>query len=162
MRGTSMGRGDVAAALLGATLLSFAGCGSSAEPPSSVATVIDSDSRYQITLEASSPDSSEAVGHLRVRVDTRNDWHVADDAPAWFRIDETAGLEIDAAGKREPEKTSTSDRLDFAWEFTAATAGEAIARGQVKFGLCEGDDDACTIVKRDLELPLKIAFEPGS
>jgi len=26
----------------------------------------------------------------------------------------------------------------------------------VKFGLCEGDDAACTIVKRDLELPVRV------
>lgn len=137
-------------------VVALGGCGSGVEPTRSVVTSLGGDARYEITLEATPPDRPEAEGTFLVRVDTRGDWHVADEAPAWLRIDETSGLEMDG-GKRVPA-SATDRRIDFDFPFSATIDGPAFARGELKFGVCEGDDDACSIVKEEIELPVTIAF----
>ena len=113
------------------------------------------DSQYQIAVELSSPDSPDAVGELRVHVEPQNGWKFAVEAPASLRLEEPAGFKFD----EESDATNHSKaHLEFTRTFRADGPGDTLAKGHIKFGICEGDESLCVLVKRDLDLPLKVAF----
>ena len=148
-------RGQLTAALLSAALFAFPACESSEPPPSSDAVVGVRESQYRIAIESSSPDSPDSLGRLRVRVEPQNGWKVALEAPATLRLDATAGLEFNG----ESDATERSKgHLEFTRTFRAESAGDTVAQGQIKFGICEGDESLCVLVQRKLDVPLKVAF----
>ena len=155
MRRNGSIRSRVGSALLTATLFALPAC-DAAEPLSgSDAVVAVRDSQYLIAVEFSSPDSPDAVGELRVHVEPQNGWKFALEAPASLRVDEPAGFEFDA----ESDATKHSIKhLEFTRTFRADGPGDTLAKGHIKFGICEGDESLCVLVKRELDLPLRVAF----
>ena len=148
-------RGQLTSALLSAALFALPACDSAEPPPTSDAVVAVPDSQYRIAVESSSPDSPAASGQLRVHVEPQNGWKLALEAPASLHVEEIAGFEFDA-------EADTMDRsighLKFTRTFRAESAGDAVARGRIKFGICEGDESLCLLVQEELDLPLKVAF----
>ncbi len=148
-------RGQVRWALLSAVLFALLACDSAEQPLTSDAVVTILDSQYRIAVESSSPDSPDASGQLRVHVEPRNGWKVALEAPATLHLEETAGLEFDA---ESGATNRSSSHLEFTRSFRATSSGDAVARGRLRFGICEGDESLCMMVQRELDLLVKVAF----
>ncbi len=138
-------RGQLVAALSSAALFALPACDAAELPPASDASVAMRDSQYRIAIESSSPDSPDAFGRLRIQVEPQKGWKIALEAPATLHLEETAGLEFDA----ESDATDRSiGHLEFTRTFRAQSAGDAVARGRIKFGICEGDGSLCVLVQR--------------
>jgi len=155
MSGNGSIRDQMAKVLLGAVLFALPGCNSAEQLPGSGAVVALRDSQYRIAVETRSPDSPDAVGQLLVHVEPQNGWKFALEAPAALHLDEIAGVEFEGVS----EVTAHSKgHLEFTRSFRAEGAGDNLARGHIKFGICEGDESLCVLVRRDLDLPLSVAF----
>jgi hypothetical protein len=153
LRGRSPARGVGALAALAL----LAGCAAGEEPAE--AGIAARDSRFVVSFESSSPASAEAPGQLRILVEPLDPWHLALEAPATLKLQAPAGLELQPAEQRAEDAVQYSaGALEFASTIRAGKAGAALVRGQLKFGMCEGEDTRCVIVRHDLELPLEIAF----
>jgi hypothetical protein len=136
-------------------LFALSACDSGEQPATSDAVVAVRDSQYRIAIESIPPDTPDAVGQLRVYVEPQNGWKVALEAPATLHLEETAGLEFNP----EPDATDRStSHLEFTRTFHANSTGDAVARGRLRFGICEGDESLCVVVQRELDLPVKVAF----
>jgi hypothetical protein len=142
-------------AVWGAALFALVACDSTEGTRGADAILAVSDSQYRIDVELDSPDSPEGLGQLRVHVEPQNGWKFALEAPASLRLEEPAGFDFD----EDSDATDHSLRhLEFTRTFRAEGAGDTLAKGHIKFGICEGDESLCVLVKRELDLPLKIAF----
>jgi hypothetical protein len=143
-------------ALLSAALFALAACELAERLPGRDAVVAVRDAQYEIAVKLSSPDSADSVGELRVHVEPRNGWKFALEAPASLRVDEPAGFEFD----EESDPTNHSiGHLEFTRTFRADGPGDTLAKGHIKFGICESDESLCVLVRREVDLPLKVAFE---
>ncbi len=142
-------------ATLGAAVFALAACDSVDRSSGSDSIVTIRDSQYRIDVELSSPDSPDTFGELRVHVEPQNGWKFALEAPASLRLEEPAGFEFE-------EDTDPTDHslqhLEFTRSFRADGAGDTLAKAHIKFGICEGDESICVLVRRELDLPLKVAF----
>jgi hypothetical protein len=155
-RGRRSARTPGAAGAL-ALLALATGCAAGEEPGG--AGIAARDARFVVSFESSAPASPEAPGSLRILVEPRAPWHLALEAPATLRLEPPAGLQVEPAEQRSEDAVRhTAEALEFASALRAGRAGEALVRGHVKFGMCEGEDTRCVIVRQDLELPLDIAF----
>ena len=142
--------------LLAAALGALA-CGQ--EAAESRSAIAAQDAGYRIHYEATSPASPATPGRLVIRVETRNDWHVAPEAPVSLVLHAPAGLELDPALQRSGDALrSSGEMLEFGSDLHAERPGAALVRGSLKFGMCQGEAERCVIVRRELELPLEIAF----
>ena len=65
------------------------------------------------------------------------------------------GLRFDASVRVE-DAGAAATTLAFTNGFRGSEPGAAVARGRVKFGMCQGESERCVIVQRDLELPIAI------
>jgi hypothetical protein len=148
-------RGRLRPALWSAALFALAGCDLAERLPGTDAVVAVRDSQYEIAVEFSSPDSADSVGELRVHVEPRNGWKFALEAPASLHVEDPAGFEFDDAS--DPTSHSIG-HLEFTRTFRADGPGDTLAKGHIKFGICEGDESLCVLVKREVDLPLKVAF----
>jgi hypothetical protein len=140
---------------LGALALATA-CGD-AHPEGSV---VASDARYRVTAHAD-PVTVAAAGRLRVRVETQNGWHVTAEAPARLDWSGPPALRFEPAALRQDDLVPLGeDAFEFVTAVGSERAGTATARGQLKFGICEGPKAKCVIVRRELELPIEVAASP--
>lgn len=140
---------------MGATVFALAACDSVGRSSGSDAIVSIRDPQYRIDVELSSPDSPDTFGELRVHVEPQNGWKFALEAPASLRLEEPAGFEFEG----DTDATNHSLRhLEFTRSFRADGAGDTLAKGHIKFGICEGDESLCVLVRRELDLPLKVTF----
>jgi hypothetical protein len=131
-------------------------CGPAAN--SNEPTVVAEDARYRVLARTSSPSSATSSGELRVEVQTSGGWHIAPEAPA--RLDLTArGVTLASTELREEDKQSADeDGFVFATELRASAPGRHAVLGTLKFGICEGPKEKCVIVRRDLSIPVDVAF----
>lgn len=145
----------LAAAL--ASLLALAACTPDNAPGDPA--IAARDSRFVISFESSAPASPAANGRLRILVEARDPWHLALEAPVTLKLEAPPGFELEPAEQRAEDAVQRSTAaLEFASTYRTAKAGEALVRGHLKFGMCEGEDTRCVIIRRDLELPLDVAF----
>ena len=141
----------VAAVLVGA-------CGS--EPQGPAGTVLpDGQGRYRVSVQTT-PGTAGAPGEIRLRVEPTADWHLALDAPARLALESAPGLHFEPEVQRgEDAVQRTEALLEFASSFRA-TATEPVARGVLKFGVCQADEQ-CSIVRRHFEIPLEVSAVGG-
>ena len=148
-----MRRGEMIAVLVWGVLACDAG---SVETATSV---IAEESRYQVLLSVTSPPSPVASGELRIRVEMRNGWHIAPEAPARLELETPAGIGL-SPGSLSSEDAIALDDAGVEWsaELRADKAGAATTQGHLKIGICEDDEERCVIVRRTLELPVQVFF----
>ena len=127
-----------------ALLLLAPACGGPAESRA----VVLRDPHYSVELVTRGAGTGE--GALRLRVETRGGWHVADEAPASLGVEPAAGLEFEPVSLEE----RTTGSLEFAVAYRAGPDAPSEAAARLKFGICEEQDAGCILVKRDLQLPL--------
>jgi hypothetical protein len=141
-----------------ASLFATAACGGHDVAASEPIPLVTGGSRFEISFEPVPPATGDAIGEIRLYVETLNDWHIAPDAPAWLRMQDSEEI-IFAPAERVASTGESDMRLDFATSYRASPASRAIetvAHGRVKFGMCEGDALQCIIVERDLVFPLDL------
>ena len=72
---------------------------------------------------------------------------------------EASGVRIEPATfANEDARVLDADGFEFAGALHADAAGPGRARGQLKFGICEGPQEKCVIVRRELDIPLQVVF----
>ncbi len=135
-------------------------CACACGPPadSSEPIVVAAEARYRVLARASPPSSAASRGELRVEVQTSGGWHIAPEAPARLEL-EPRGVTLASTDLREEDKQSADeDGFVFATEVRALSPGHHAATGKLKFGICEGPKEKCVIVRRDLSIPVDVAF----
>ena len=129
-------------------------CGGADGEPGPVALSGLADARYDVRVELA-PESGDGSPALHVRVEPSPGWHLEPDAPA------TLALETAGRGRLEPARQRGEDALrrsEQVLEFAAAVegAGALPVTGRLKFGICEGDAELCSIVRRDLAFTVRL------
>jgi len=144
----------MAARVLFAVLaLGLAACGADDGPR-----LVDADDRYRVTLDARSPASPDAPGELRLRIDTAEHWHVAEEAPARLVLS-AGGLEFAPAELGHDDVQNRHDGgFEFATALHAEREGRSIAHAELTFGVCEEQILMCEVVHAQLELPIDVRF----
>lgn len=139
-----------AAALLG--LIVAAGCGSDGG-------AVARDERYLVTMDAVSPMAPGDAGVLRLRVETRNGWHIALEAPARLSLEAPESLAFEPASlELEHAESAGDEAFEMTTVLRAERAGHSIARGRLKFGICRERNGICVAIDQELELPIEVAF----
>lgn len=145
-----------ALALASTLVLLGAGCGGGSDP----AQIVDGDERYRVVLRAEPPRSPDAAGELRLRVETAEHWHVADEAPARLAL-HADGLVFDPAEQGpEQARSRAEDGFEFVAALRAEREGRSVAQAELRFGVCEEKIQICEVVDTRLELPIEVRFEP--
>ena len=129
-------------------------CGAASSSPADVDLGGTVDSRYRLTgaVVAGEPNASP---QLRVRVEPRHGWHIAPEAPARLDLESSAGVRFPRERlTREDAAALDEEQLVFTTGFSVEPGAPVTARGQLKFGICEGEDQVCAIVRRDLDIAL--------
>ncbi len=112
------------------------------------------DARYRLEVETTPPPNSDTAGALLVRVEPREGWHIAPEAPASLVIEPGAGAQVTPLSQKSADARALSERrLEFACRFDPAPQ-DGSARGRLKFGICRDGDTGCAIVRLDLDLSL--------
>ena len=142
--------------IVGATLLLCSACGAVDIGEQKDPIVAVQGPNYRITMQSTSPNSPDDSGALRIRVETRNGWKIATEAPARLHVNGAPDLEFDTDAE---SIDVSSDHLEFLQKFRARREGDALGSGVIKFGVCEGEDEVCALVDREFEFPLAIVFE---
>ena len=110
------------------------------------------DSRYTLEWKAD-PAEGRRERTLYVRVRPSSGWHIAEAAPATLRFDPTPGPSVDPAKQGRDDATQHSGE---GFEFEAALRKVpntgAAASGHLKFGICQGQNERCFIVRRHFEV----------
>jgi hypothetical protein len=120
--------------------------------------VLAEESRYRIVSRSVSPEAASRPGELVVSVAASGGWHVEPEAPTQLEL-ESSGVRLEpSAFANEDARVLDSGGFEFAAAIHAEAPGEGHARGQVKFGICEGPDEKCVIVRREVEIPLRVVF----
>jgi hypothetical protein len=139
-----------------AVTLLAAACDGGGGTATAQAGVLEGDPRYRIEYEARPPASRGSAGELRLSVQPLADWHLAPQAPAKLFLEDGDGVRFEAAA-RDDATGPPESALAFTSDFHCDEPGTRVARGRIKFGMCQGDSERCYIVERDLELPLEVA-----
>ena len=112
------------------------------------------DARYRLEVETTPPPSSDMPGALLVRVEPREGWHIAPEAPASLVVEPEAGARVTPLSQKSEDARALSEqRLEFACRFDPAPR-DGSASGRLKFGVCRDGDTGCAIVRLDLDLTL--------
>ncbi|MEM7413432.1 MAG: hypothetical protein AAF430_24585 [Myxococcota bacterium] len=134
------------------------GCAAEAEAPEPELLV--SEDRFRVLLASDSPSAADQAGELRVTVETTGGWHVAEEAPARLDLTAPATMAFEPAELRQSEvRAKHENGFEFVTKLFAEAPGGGVAQGLLKFGICEDDESQCVIVRRDLTLPIDVAFE---
>lgn len=88
------------------------------------------DSRYRLEVETMPPANSDTLGALLVRVEPREGWHIALEAPASLVVEPEAGARVTPLSQKSEDASALSERrLEFSCRFDAALRdGSASAR----------------------------------
>ena len=115
----------------------------------------DDDRRYALELRLAAAGAEEPGEALELRVNARPGWHVAPEAEARLELEAAGGARFD------PQRLVSADaeRLDESGlSFHSRLHREGSARqeasGNLRFGICEGEDGPCQIVRRELRFRL--------
>lgn len=122
--------------------------------------VVARDSNYRVTMQAASPKNAEDAGELRLTVETSEGWHIAPEAPAKLDLASEGPLRFEPSALRQADAQGVhDDGFEFATALRSERPGHALARGELKFGICEDPARKCILVRRSLELPIEVAFD---
>jgi len=144
-------------ALLGAAALALAvtSCGGADTGGAELAR----DDHYRVTFEVEAPPSLDETGTLRLRVAPRGGWKVAPEAPVRLDLVAPDTLSFEPASPELPEGAAGEDGFELVTLLRAYQSGSALARGRLRFGICEGPEAVCVAVDRELEIPIEISSE---
>jgi hypothetical protein len=118
--------------------------------------VVVDDSRYRVAVRSEAAPNGEE-GTFRVVVESRGSWHVALEAPAALRLEAEAPLEFDPPVLRDEHVVEHSEaRLVFEGGYHSTGNGVLLGQGQLKFGVCMDQEQACEIIRRRFELPIVV------
>lgn len=129
-------------------ILAALACGAGETTPAGEPQLLVEEARFAVWL-GTGPGPEGTDGSLRVRVETRGDWHLADDAPVSLRFDANADCRVDPAEQhRDAALLDTRDAFEFGADYVLDGEEAATLGGHAKFGICEGDAEGCAIVRR--------------
>jgi hypothetical protein len=110
------------------------------------------DRRYRLDVRL---EGENAARSLRVRVEPRRGWHLATEAPVALSLEAPAGLRFEPASQHgDAAARFDRDGLELTCSVDGGGAPRAVARGGLRFGICEGEDGPCAIVRRELAFTL--------
>ncbi len=111
-----------------------------------------SDARYRIDVRLDT-EALEASCVLTVRAEPAVGWHIAPTAPTRLNWKPSAHLTIEQTSQRNADAVAFDrDALEFRTQLGGCGSDGVRLEGRLKFGICEGDDERCAIVRRDLNL----------
>lgn len=131
--------------------LLFLGCGA-ADDGRHIAPGGERDSRYRVEIET---DAGPVSGVLSLRVVPVEDWHLVPDSPASLGVTGRGVAFPRALLASEDAIYDGDESLAFSLPFDREVDGDARVSGQLKFGICQGDDERCVVIRRDLEFVLQ-------
>lgn len=110
------------------------------------------DPRYRVEIET---DSGPIAGVLALRVVPLEDWHLVPDSPAAFSV-AGAGVSFARSSLGSDDAVYVGEEsVEFRLPFQREVDGDAVVSGDLKFGICQTDDQRCVVIERDLEFVLR-------
>lgn len=143
-------------------MLAALACSADSREPSSSSDdrtlLLAEEARYRIVALIVPPTSADSPGELRVTMTASGDWHVEPEAPIRLTLESSSVRIEPTAFTNRDARVLTDDGFEFVAQLHADASGPGHAKGQIKFGICEGPKEQCVIVRRDFDIALRIVF----